>query len=177
MIASPNPVVYIGVSSCLLGQEVRYDGGHKRHQQLIDHIGPYAQLVPVCPELELGLGVPREKIRLVGNRSLVRLVTESTDRDLTADMLTYAESKLDSLQHLSGYVLKSRSPSCGLTGVKLYDQYGEMARDGTGVFARELLGQFPDMPVVEDHEITDADGCERFMARVVAYHELRTPPK
>jgi uncharacterized protein YbbK (DUF523 family) len=107
--------IRLGVSACLLGQEVRYDGGHKRDRFLIDTLGPFVEWVPVCPEVEIGLGVPRDTIRLVGDAAAPRLVVEKTGDDLTARMQRYARARTRELESLDlhGYVLKRGSPSCG----------------------------------------------------------------
>jgi uncharacterized protein YbbK (DUF523 family) len=126
--------IRLGVSACLLGQTVRYDGGHKRDPFLIDTLGPFVEWVPVCPEVEIGLGVPRDTIRLVGDAAAPRLVVEKTGEDLTARMRRYARSRVTELQSLAldGYVLKRGSPSCGLFRVRVYNCDGVPHSTGTG---------------------------------------------
>lgn len=139
----------IGVSACLLGDNVRWDGGHKRDAFVVEVLGAAAELVPVCPEVELGLGVPREPIDTVGSR----LVAKETGRDLTDAMLRYARERVLELKKLglSGYVLKSKSPSCG---------------KDRGLFARVLEESWPELPVVEETALADGGSRQRFLERV-----------
>ena len=139
LYASDEPIK-IGVSSCLLGEQVRFDGGHKRSDFLVDTLGGFVEFVPVCPEMEIGLGVPRETLRLVrdGNAAgIARLVTNKTGIDHTDKMNSYAECRVIALGHeqLSGYVLKKDSPSCGMERVRVYGPSGMPSRDGSGLFA------------------------------------------
>jgi uncharacterized protein YbbK (DUF523 family) len=128
--------IKVGISACLLGDEVRYDGGHKRDTFLADTLGRFVEWVPVCPEVECGLGTPREAMRLVRVGNDVRMITVKTETDLTARMETFARRRLPKLvlEGLSGYVFKKDSPSCGLERVKVYDG-GAPTRSGRGLFA------------------------------------------
>ena len=167
--ASPAKV-RLGVSACLLGEKVRYDGGHKRDAFLVDTLGPFVEWVPVCPEVELGLGIPRPTIRLVGEASAPRLVVEKTGEDLTARMHRFARARtadLDALG-LDGYVLKRASPSCGLHRVRVWNERGEPGSDGRGLFAQELVDRFPLLPVEEEGRLADAAIRENFIERVFA---------
>ena len=137
----PNPGhrnVRLGVSACLLGQAVRYDGGHKRDSFLTETLGPFVEWVPVCPEVEIGLPIPRTPIRLVGAARAPRLVVETTGDDLTERMRRYASAKARELEALGlcGYVLKSGSPSCGLLGVPGYREDGERSSGDGGAKAK-----------------------------------------
>lgn len=165
----------IGVSACLLGAQVRYDGGHKRDAFLVDMLGRYAEFVPVCPELELGLGVPRETIRLVARDGEIRLVANESGRDLSEQMRAYARKKVRELEalELSGYVLKKNSPSCGLYRVKVYGGPGRPAQTGRGLFAEALVERFPHLPIEEEGRLCDAKLRESFVERVFAYRRLR----
>jgi len=156
-----SPPVNIGISACLVGQAVRYDGAHKRHDLLLAAIDPQVRWIAVCPEVELGLGIPREKIQLEHTGERVRLVTLETRRDITVSMGTWAEKRLNDFAAtpLAGYVFKTRSPSCGLTGPQ-----------GRGLFAAALVARFGELPVVEETELTDVDACRRFLDRVRSYH-------
>ncbi|MCG8424330.1 MAG: DUF523 domain-containing protein [Proteobacteria bacterium] len=171
--------VRIGISACLLGQRVRYDGSHKRHAWLIDQLGRYVTWVPVCPEVEFGLGVPRETISLVASRSgEIRLIATESRRDLTDDMNHHAAARVEQLiaEDLSGYVLKTRSPSCGLTQVAVLaspDDRTPLSRDGRGIFAAALRERFPGLPVVEEHQLDSCDGRNSFMVAVSRYHADR----
>ncbi len=168
----------IGVSSCLLGEAVRWDGGHKREAFLFDGLGIGVELVPVCPELELGLGVPREPIRLVdaGTGKAVRLVAETSGCDHSQAMHEFAAGRVGALAELSlsGYVLKQRSPSCGLRGVPVWPPRGEGAPrlGGRGVFAEALRSAFPELPMEEEHRLRDPARREAWMTQVLAYHRL-----
>jgi len=131
----------MGISSCLLGAEVRYDGGHKHDRYLTDVVGKWFQWVLVCPELELGLGVPRPPIRLVHGGDNPRLVEHVSGDELTERMESYAREKVVQLQEtgLDGFILKGASPSCGVEGVKVFGQDEEPSRNGVGVFAKSRL--------------------------------------
>ena len=163
--------IRIGISSCLLGQKVRYDGGHKRDRFATDVLEPYVEWVPLCPEVEIGLGIPRPTIRLErGPNGEERLVMPSTGADLTIRMADWAESKVSAILNLDlcGYILKKDSPSCGMGRVKVYDPNGVPARDGTGVFAEILLRRAPHLPIEEEGRLNDPRLRENFIARVFA---------
>jgi uncharacterized protein YbgA (DUF1722 family)/uncharacterized protein YbbK (DUF523 family) len=162
--------IRLGVSACLLGQAVRYDGGHKRDPFLIDTLGPFVEWVPVCPEVEIGLGIPRDTIRLVGDAATPRLVVEKTDEDLTARMRRYARSRVTELESLGldGYVLKRGSPSCGLFRVRVYGRDGVPHPTGAGAYARALTERLPLLPVEEEGRLGDPALRENFIERVFA---------
>jgi uncharacterized protein YbbK (DUF523 family) len=163
----------VGISACLLGDEVRFDGGHKRDPLLTDVIGRLVEWVRVCPEVEIGMGTPREPLRLVrGADDRIRMVTLS-GIDHTEAMKSWSRERVEQLanENLSGYVLKSNSPSCGLQDVKLFDARGAVERTGRGLFADALLTRFPELPVEEEGRLSDSAVRERFIARVVARHE------
>jgi uncharacterized protein YbbK (DUF523 family) len=152
--------VRIGISSCLLGEEVRYDGEHKRDPYLVQTLGPMVEWVPVCPEVEVGLGTPRESIRLVRDAKeldALRLVTGKTGIDLTTRMRRYARQRVRELakENLSGYILKKDSPTCGMARVKVWQEKGMAERNGRGLFAAELIRQFPNMPTEEEGRLRD----------------------
>jgi uncharacterized protein YbgA (DUF1722 family)/uncharacterized protein YbbK (DUF523 family) len=167
--------IRIGVSACLLGDEVRYDGGHKRDPFLTEILGPLVEWVKVCPEVESGMGTPRESMRLVDEGGTIRLRTVKTGEDHTASMTAYAAGKTNALagEDLCGYILKKDSPSCGMTRVKLYRGKGPPSRSGVGLFARALLARFPQLPVEEEGRLTDPRLRENFIERVFAYRRLR----
>ena len=172
--------IRIGVSSCLLGAAVRYDGQHKRNDFLVDELGPLVEWVPVCPEVEVGMGVPRESVRLVRGprgRSLLMLGNQS-GADWTARMETFAARRVDELAHagLSGYVLKSRSPSCGMEAVSLFpdaDAGSQPRNEGVGLFAAELLRRLPNLPIEEEGRLADPWLRARFIERVFGYERWR----
>ena len=164
----------LGISACLLGEEVRFDGGHKRDAFLTDVLGPQVDWVQVCPEVEVGMGTPRETLRLVRQEGRVRMMTTRTGVDHTAAMEAWARTRVEALarEDLSGYVLKKDSPSCGMERVKVYQGTGMPVRDGRGVFADTLLRRFPNLPVEEEGRLTDPRLRENFIERVFAYRRL-----
>lgn len=168
----------VGISACLLGEKVRFDGGHKRDAFLTETFGPFVRWLPVCPEVEAGFGTPREAMRLVREdaETGVRLLTVKTAVDVTTRLDRYARRRVQELaaEDLSGYVLKKDSPSCGLERVKIYSRTGMPARNGRGVFAARLLERFPDLPVEEEGRLSDPRLRENFVERVFAYTRLRT---
>lgn len=168
----------IGISRCLLGDEVRYDGGHKRDALLADLVGPQVEWVPVCPEVEIGMGTPREPIHLVAASSSmrpgkhrVRLVGVTSGHDWTRAMHEWSLSRLRALAaaNLSGYILKEDSPSCGLRGVRVHART-HLGGTGRGLFAQALVEAMPDLPVEEDGRLHDPQLRESFLDRVFAYH-------
>ena len=165
--ALPRPI-RIGISSCLLGQEVRFDGGHKRDSFLTETFGRFVEWVPVCPEVECGFGTPRPAMRLVRVNGSVRLLTVKTGVDLTAPLVEYAERRVAELssEDLSGYVLKKDSPSCGMERVKVYDAHGAPDRSGRGLFATRLAERFRDLPIEEEGRLSDPALRENFVERV-----------
>ena len=167
----------IGISSCLLGDEVRFDGGHKRDAALLEALDPYVEWVRVCPEVELGLGVPREPVRLVAGPRGTRMIAVQTHVDHTAAMEAYARRRVRELARaeLSGYVLKAMSPSCGLHGVSVYDDTGAAFATGTGLFAAALRERLPELPVEDEMRLADAAVRDAFLAGALAYaHGERT---
>jgi uncharacterized protein YbgA (DUF1722 family)/uncharacterized protein YbbK (DUF523 family) len=162
----------IGISACLLGQRVRYDGSHKKDAFLTENFGRYVEWMPVCPEVEVGMGVPREAVRLVGAVSSPLMVAERSATDWTPVMTQYAAKKakdLSSLQ-LSGYILKKNSPSCGMERVKIYGGKGMPTRQGRGLFAAALMRELPLLPFEDEGRLNDPKLRENFIERVFAYH-------
>jgi uncharacterized protein YbgA (DUF1722 family)/uncharacterized protein YbbK (DUF523 family) len=174
VVASTGPI-RIGVSTCLLGEHVRFDGGHKRDPFLVETFGRYVEWVPVCPEVEAGFGVPRESMHLHRVDDQVRLVTTKTGIDHTDAMQRYASRRVAALaaHDLCGYVLKKNSPSCGMERVKIYGRSGPVA-SGRGLFATALLEAFPHLPVEEEGRLSDPRLRENFVERVFAYRRLRS---
>ena len=171
---APRPV-RVGVSACLLGDAVRYDGGHKRDAILLHRLGPLVEWVKVCPEVESGMGTPREPIRLVNRDGRVRLLAVKSGADHTTPMAAYAARRLTELarEDLCGYVLKQDSPSCGMRDVKVHNAGGSTTRSGVGAFAAALLARFPDLPVEDEGRLADAARREHFIERIFAYRRLR----
>lgn len=162
--------IRIGISSCLYGAKVRYDGGHKHAPHLTETLGKFFTLVPVCPEVESGLPVPREPMRLEGNRAKPRLVTIESRIDLTDQMRSYCARKVAELERdrICGFVFKMNSPSSGLHQVKVYHDAGPI-KYGRGLFAAEVVQRFPNLPVEEEGDLTDPILLENFMERVFTY--------
>ena len=169
----------VGISACLLGERVRYDGGHKREAWLVDVLGRDVDWVPVCPEVEAGFGTPREPVDLVrGAGDTIRLVAVDTRRDVTEPMLRFIDRRLEELaaERLSGYVLKAGSPSCGLDDVLIHDDgEGKTAEtadnvESSGLFAGALRSRFPTLPIEDERRLADPGRRRRFVERVFAYH-------
>lgn len=167
--------IRIGVSSCLLGQRVRFDGGHKKDDFLVDQLGRFVEWVPVCPEVESGMGTPRPTLRLVRDGDGVRMLETRSGRDHSAAMRRFARRRVRALARLDlcGYVLKRASPSCGMERVPVYREAGMPVRDGRGLFAEALIRALPQLPVEEERRLRDARLRENFVERVFAYRRLR----
>ena len=167
--------VRIGISACLLGETVRYDGGHKRDSFLVDTFGKFVEWVPVCPEVEAGFGTPRDAMRLVRRNDDVRLITIRTGVDVTSQLENAIAVRMRTLpaEDLSGYVLKRSSPSCGLMRVKVYEDGGMPSTSGRGLFAAALAERFPHLPLEEEGRLSDPRLRENFVIRVFAYRRLR----
>ncbi len=165
----------IGISTCLLGENVRYDGGHKLDRYLRDLLGKFVTYMPVCPETESGLPVPREAMRLVGEPSSPRLVTIQTGVDHTRRLENWGRRKLDELdkEELCGFIFKSRSPSSGMERVKVYSDKGHPAPKGRGIFAGMFMDRFPLLPVEEDGRLHDPNLRENFIARIFVFSRWR----
>ena len=172
LLAQPIP---IGISSCLLGAKVRFDAGHKRDYYITDILGQYFSFVPVCPELEVGMGVPRESVRLIGSPDNPQMVGNKTGEDWTDRMNQYSRERVNrrDLQGLSGYLLKKGSPSCGMERVKVYSGKGAPSKQAVGLFARALIERNPLLPVEEEGRLNDSRLRENFIVRVFAYHSLQ----
>ncbi|MEW6758340.1 MAG: DUF523 and DUF1722 domain-containing protein [Acidobacteriota bacterium] len=171
----PREEVRVGISACLLGQNVRFDGGHKHDHFLTDTVGPFVTYVPICPEVEVGMGTPRESIRLERHGEAIRLVAPKSKTDHTEAMEAYARRQVDALaaEDLSGYILKKDSPSCGMERVRVYGEKGMAERNGRGLFAEELLRALPLLPVEEEGRLNDPRLRDNFFVRVFAYRRLK----
>lgn len=163
--------IRIGISRCLLGEAVRFDGGHKRDGFLTDVLSRYVEWVPVCPEVEVGLGTPREPMRLVGDPHAPRLITIKTGADHTETLARFSRRRVRELEALalSGYVFKKDSPSCGTERVRVYNRQGRQIRNGIGLFARAFMEQFPLVPVEEEGRLKAPASREHFLERVFHY--------
>ena len=163
--------IKIAVSACLLGIRVRYDGGHKRDRYITETLGQFFEYVPVCPEVEYGLPVPRETLRLVGDPASPRLITSRTGVDHTEAMQRWSDARVNDLarESLAGFIFKSRSPSSGLKGVTIYNDQGKPGRSGSGIFAAAFIRQNPSIPVIDDERLQDSAFRERFIDGVFIY--------
>ncbi len=164
--------IRLGVSTCLLGENVRFDGGHKHDQYLTGTLAQFVEWVPVCPEVEIGLGTPRESLHLAGDPAAPRLVTTKTNRDYTDAMLKFAHAKIEQLQRLklNGYILKKDSPSCGMERVRVYSSKGMPARNGVGLYAHVLIEQMPHLPIEEEGRLNDSKLRENFIVRIFCHY-------
>ncbi len=169
--------IRLGVSSCLLGEKVRYDGGHKFNPYVAEVLGEYAEFIPVCPEVEVGLPTPRDTLRLVENEAnQVRLVFAKSGEDITARMEAWARERVKQLaqRHLDGFVFKAKSPSSGMERIKLYDRNGVPRRTGVGVFARIFMETFPLLPVEDEGRLHDPRLRENFIAAIFTLQRFRS---
>ncbi len=168
--AASDTRIALGVSACLLGEPVRYDGGHKRDAFITDVLPDYFQLIPLCPEVAIGLGIPRAPIRLVGDPARPRAVeVKDPSRDYTDALTRYAQRAAAGLGAISGYILKKNSPSCGMERVKVYQAEGKPPRPGRGIYAAGLMRALPLLPIEEEGRLHDPALRENFFGRVYAY--------
>ena len=167
--------IRIGVSTCLMGEPVRYDGGHAHDRYVTDTLGRYVEFVPVCPETEAGLGVPREPMRLVGHPESPRLLTIKTKRDMTDILVTWARKRVRELEaeDLCGFIFKSKSPSSGMERVKVYTEGGMPVKKGVGLFAKAFMEHFPLIPAEEEGRLHDPRLRENFIERIFTLKRWR----
>jgi uncharacterized protein YbgA (DUF1722 family)/uncharacterized protein YbbK (DUF523 family) len=160
--------ITLGISTCLLGKGVRWNGGHKLDRFLTDTLGQFVRYCPVCPEAECGFGTPREPLRLVGDPHAPRLVTARTQQDYTERMLRWARRRVKELERedLSGFIVKGASPSCGMKGVKVYNEQGVPTASGAGIFTRFFVGHFPLLPAEDAERLYDPSLRDNFIERV-----------
>ncbi|MGL5031614.1 MAG: YbgA family protein [Aeromonas sp.] len=164
--------INVGISACLLGQPVRFDGGHKRSSFCERELGAHFDYHPVCPEMAIGLGTPRPTIRLVKRQGEIRAEASNGSFDVTEQLIAFSEQKARQLDFISGYILCAKSPSCGMERVKLYGANNEgSAKEGVGLFAKALMEANPLLPVEEDGRLCDPILRENFVLRVFAYHD------
>jgi uncharacterized protein YbgA (DUF1722 family)/uncharacterized protein YbbK (DUF523 family) len=175
----PDVPLRLGVSSCLLGNEVRYNGGHSRNKFVVEDLGRWFDWEPVCPEVDIGMGTPRPTIRLETGAGGVHLVAPSTGEDFTRRMSVYAGKRVRALKKLDldGYVVKSRSPSCGMERIRVYGDANVKRRDGVGRFTEVLMELWPTLPVEEEGRLNDAKIRENFIERVFSRNRWRTMVK
>lgn len=161
--------IRIGISSCLLGQAVRYDGGHKHNSYITESLGQFFEFVPFCPEVAIGLGVPRPPIRLVADNEAVRARgVKDASLDVTDKLAAYAEKVAPKLAEVSGYILKKGSPSCGMERVKVYSAKSKVST--AGIYAGTLMARLPELPFEDEGRLMDPHLRENFVERVFVYH-------
>ena len=167
--------IKIGVSSCLLGAKVRFDSGHKKDDFVTDLLGSFVQYVAVCPEIEVGMGVPREAVQLIGSVESPKMVGNKSGIDWTDKMNKYTSTRLQKkdISEVSGFILKRKSPSCGMERIKVYNDKGMPDYKGVGLFAKQLLEKFPYLPIEEEGRLQDAKLRENFIIRIFAYKRLQ----
>ena len=169
--------IRIGISACLLGEKVRYDGQHKHDNYVTGILSQWFEFVPVCPECELGLGVPREAIRLEDDPEAPRLMTVKTRKELTSSMQEFCDQRVVALEQddLCGFIFKSKSPSCGMARVKVYpgSVKGVSSPKGIGLFSRAFMHHFPDLPVEEEGRLNDPALRENFLERIFTLKRWR----
>ena len=159
----------IAISACLLGHKVRYDGAHQKNETIIKQLLGRFNIIPICPEVEIGLGVPREKIELHQQGAGIHLLTTAQPvADLTEQMIAYAQLFLEN-QQISGMILKDKSPSCGVANCKQYDELGNMQRNGTGIFAVTIMQLKPSLPMRQSNQIRQASDLDSFIQQVNEY--------
>ena len=170
--------IKLGISTCLLGKNVRYDGGHQLDRFLTDTLGRYVEYVPVCPEVECGLSVPREPMHLEGNPESPRLITNQTRQDMTDRMVAWAHKRAAELEKedLCGFIFKSHSPSSGMERVRVYDEKGRRVKKGTGMFAKLFMEHFPLLPVEDEGRLHDPRLRDNFIDRIFTLKRWREVP-
>jgi len=174
-IFDTEPVIRIGISGCLLGERIRYDGDHAHDSLVTTTFSPFVEWVSVCPEMEIGMGTPREPIRLVQTGDTVRLLGIESGTDYTGKMRLYAVERINLLaqSNLHGYILKRNSPSCGLEQVRVFNQNGVPIKTGAGMFAGQLMRQLPLLPVEEETGLQEPARLQNFVERIFAYYRLQ----
>ena len=167
--------IRLGISTCLMGEPVRYDGGHKLDRFLTETLGQYVEYVPVCPEVECGLPVPRESMRLEGDPDSPRLVASRTKQDMTDRMVKWARKRVVELESngLCGFIFKSDSPSSGMERVRVYNEKGMPVKRGVGMFARAFMEHFPLLPIEEEGRLHDPSLRENFIERIFTLRRWR----
>lgn len=160
----------VGVSSCILGENVRFDGGHCRDRYICDCLTEYLEFVSICPEMAIGLGSPRPSIRLRRDGDQMRAIS-AMEADITDTMTTFSQDKVKTLETLSGYILKSKSPTCGMERVRVYDENMVPKKNGVGLYAQALMATYPNLPIEEEGRLNDAFLRENFIERIFLYHE------
>lgn len=173
-IRNPESRIKVGISSCLLGEKVRWNGDHRQDRVVKDLLGQFFEWVPTCPEVEIGMGIPREAVQLTGNPKAPRMVGNTTGTDWTQRMNLYSKKRSIELAKMNvcGYIFKSRSPSCGIARIKVYGNNDDSTLGGRGLFANAFLQQCALVPIEDEDRLQDPRIRENFITRVFAYHRL-----
>ncbi len=173
-VRNPESKIKVGVSSCLLGENVRWDGGHKQDRAVKEILGRVFEWVPTCPEVEIGMGIPREAVQLTGHPKTPRMIGNTTGTDWTTRMNGYSKKRSAELakMNLCGYIFKNRSPSCGIARIPVTGKSGKIQRNGRGLFAESFMRQCALVPAEGEDRLHDARIRENFITRVFAYHRL-----
>ena len=162
--------IFIGISSCLVGQKVRFDANHKEQRLITQKMAQRFEFIPVCPEVAIGLGVPRTPIHLTGDQHNQRAVNIKDETvDVTQRLIDFGQQKAKQLVHISGYIFKKGSPSCGLFNVKVYKTKNKVFHSGTGVYAKQIIQNNPLLPVEEEGRLKDGSLRHNFLQRVEVY--------
>lgn len=158
----------IGISFCLLGEKVRYDGISKREDSLIKKLHHIVSLLPICPEVEIGMTVPREKLKLVGSLENLKMIAEETGKDWTESMMEFCQNRIvkDDFKNISGLIMKSKSPSCGMETVEVFDGGKLISEKGTGLFVSVVRRVFPSLPIIDELSLRDSNSFDNFINRV-----------
>jgi len=167
--------IKIGIASCLLGNPVRWNGGHKRDRFIVNTLGQHIDFVPVCPESECGLGIPRETMHLAGDPAAPRLVTTKTGVDKTAQMQRWAKKRLKELDNeaLCGYIFKTKSPSNGMRKLKVFATREQIFYNGVGIYARMVMDRYPNLPVIDDGMLHDPGLRANFIEQIFTLRRWR----
>jgi uncharacterized protein YbgA (DUF1722 family)/uncharacterized protein YbbK (DUF523 family) len=173
-IRNPASRIKVGVSSCLLGEKVRWDGNHKQDSVVKSHLGRIFEWVPTCPEVEIGMGIPREAVQLTGISEIPRMVGNQTGTDWTTRMNRYSKKRSAELAKMNvcGYIFKSKSPSCGIARIPVTGKTGKTKKYGRGLFTEAFMQQCDLVPVEDEARLHDTRIRENFITRVFAYHRL-----
>jgi len=164
------PKLKLGVSQCLLGEKVRFDGGHKRFNFVVNELQPFVDFISVCPEVGAGLGIPRPPIQLNKSSGNIRIVEiKNKDNDVTDALKAYSNQVVGTFSELHGFIVKSKSPSCGLERVNIMNAKGQYEKKGVGIFTKELMERYPNLPIEEEGRLNDAAIRENFITRIYAY--------
>ncbi|WP_455201447.1 YbgA family protein [Kaarinaea lacus] len=163
--------IHVGISSCLMGQKVRFDANHKEQRFITQKLAQRFEFVPVCPEMAIGLGVPRTPIHLIGDQHHQRVVNVKDETiDVTQPLIDFGQQKAKQLDFISGYIFKKGSPSCGLFNVKIYKSKTQVLNSGTGIYAQQIIENNPLLPVEEEGRLKDDNLRHNFLQRVEVYH-------